>query len=42
MQLNFRKIELNALIRQTLGEAENRIQAANLDFKTNIPLKNIY
>jgi len=42
MQLNFEKIELNALIRQTLGEAENRIQEANLDFKTNIPSEKIY
>ncbi|GAA0772516.1 sensor histidine kinase [Clostridium subterminale] len=42
MQLNFEKIELNALIRQSLGEAENRIQAANLDFKTNIPTEKIY
>jgi signal transduction histidine kinase len=42
MQLNFSKIELNALIRQTLGEAESRIQAANLDFKTNIPTEKIY
>ncbi|WP_346930978.1 histidine kinase dimerization/phospho-acceptor domain-containing protein, partial [Clostridium sp.] len=42
MQLNFEKIELNALVRQSLGEAENRIQAANLDFKTNIPTEKIY
>ncbi len=42
MQLNFEKIELNALIRQTLGEAESRIQTANLDFKTNIPIEKIY
>ncbi|MEW8994145.1 sensor histidine kinase [Clostridium sp.] len=42
MQLNFEKIELNALVRQSLGEAENRIQVANLDFKTNIPTEKIY
>ncbi len=42
MQLNFEKIELNALIKQTLGEAENRIKEANLDFKTNIPSEKIY
>ena len=42
MQLSFSKIELNALIRQTLGEAESRIQAANLDFKMNIPSEKIY
>ncbi|WP_346916654.1 HAMP domain-containing sensor histidine kinase [Clostridium sp.] len=42
MHLNFEKIELNALIRQSLGEAENRIQEANLDFKTNIPTEKIY
>lgn len=42
MQLNFSKIELNALIRQTLGEAESRIQATNLDFKASIPTEKIY
>lgn len=42
MQLSFSKIELNALIRQTLGEAESRTQAANLDFKVNMPSEKIY
>ncbi|MEG2018385.1 MAG: sensor histidine kinase, partial [Clostridium sp.] len=42
MQLNFEKIEVNALLRQTLGEAEKRIEEAQLDFKTNIPQDKIY
>lgn len=42
MQLNFEKIEVNALLKQTLGEAEKKIEEAQLDFKTNIPQEKIY
>ncbi|MEG1256196.1 HAMP domain-containing sensor histidine kinase [Clostridium sp.] len=42
MQLTFTKIEVSALLRQSLGEAERRIEEANLDFKTNIPQEKIY
>ncbi|MEG2289182.1 MAG: HAMP domain-containing sensor histidine kinase [Clostridium sp.] len=42
MQLEFTKVEVNALLRQSLGEAERRIKEANLDFKVNIPKEKIY
>lgn len=42
MQLTFTKVEVVALLRQTLGEAEGRIEKANLDFKLSVPKEKIY
>lgn len=42
MQLTFTKVEVIALLRQTLGEAEGRIEKANLDFKLSVPKEKVY
>ncbi len=42
MQLTFTRVEVMALLRQTLGEAEGRIENANLDFKIGAPKEKIY
>ncbi len=42
MQLIFTKVEVIALVRQTLGEAEGRIEKANLDFKLSVPKEKVY
>lgn len=42
MQLIYSRVEVVALLRQTLGEAEGRINNANLDFKIDAPQEKIY
>lgn len=42
MQLTLTRVEVVALLRQTLGEAEGRIEKANLDFKVTAPKEKIY
>lgn len=42
MQLTFTRVEIVALLRQTLGEAEARIEKANLDFKLSVPKEKVY
>ena len=42
MQLNLEKIDVSALLRQTLGEAEGRIEKARLNFKVAMPKEKIY
>lgn len=42
MQLTFTRVEIVALLRQTLGEAEGRIEKANLDFKLSVPKEKLY
>lgn len=42
MQLNLEKLEITALLRQTLGEAEGRIEKADLNFKVVMPKEKIY
>lgn len=42
MQLTFTRVEVVALLRQTLGEAEGRIEKANLDFKLSVPKEKVY
>ncbi len=42
MELTLTKVEVNALLNQTLGEAEGRIKESALDFKVNMPSEKIY
>lgn len=42
MKLTFTKVDVVALLKQTLGEAEGRIEKANLDFKLSVSNKKVY
>ena len=42
MQLSLEKLDVVALLRQTLGEAEGRIEKANLNFKVTMPKEKIF
>lgn len=42
MELNLSRLEVNALLNQTIGEAQGRISSAALDFKVSIPKEKIY
>lgn len=42
IELEKEKLEINALLRQILGEYDDRIQNSKLDFITNIPSEKIY
>ncbi|MEG1312633.1 MAG: alanine--tRNA ligase-related protein, partial [Romboutsia sp.] len=42
IELNMEKIELNQLLRQIIGEMEQKLSTSNLDIKLNIPEEKIY
>ena len=42
IELEKEKLEINALLRQTLGEYDDRIQTSKLEFIINIPSEKIY
>lgn len=42
IELEKEKLEINALLRQTLGEYDDRIKNSKLDFIINIPSEKIY
>lgn len=42
IELNIEKLDLNQLLRQSIGENEEKISKANLDLKVNLPKEQIY
>lgn len=42
MELEIEKVDIVALIRQTLGESRDKIDESTLDFKVNLPQEKIY
>lgn len=42
IDLNIEKLDLNQLLRQSIGENEEKISKANLDLKVNLPKEQIY
>lgn len=42
MQLNMEKLDIIALLNQTIGESEGRIEEAKLNFRLNLPNEKIY
>ncbi|WP_338559567.1 sensor histidine kinase [Paraclostridium sordellii] len=42
IELNIEKLDLNQLLRQSIGENEEKISKSNLDLKVNLPKEQIY